>query len=226
MSAAAPSDNDDADNVDVQQLGASLGSNVRKLFHSARHAASPAFAHPSSSAGPGAQSGTWTAAGRRAEQDVVELVASRASTSQLRSLVILQQKRAYSRAAGYHAACELLRVSEGNPRLQCKLLADLVAVLKPSAADEEEGGGAVGLTRHYSRDLQCAGPHAFRRLRLAFAALLGQLVRLAADDGGAAGTAGGRALLLAAAAEGVEKDRAHSFRFTRCGRCAACFTRS
>ena len=150
----------ESEDLDFQQLGATLGTDVRRLFVKGRHS--------------GEGSSTIE---RRVEQDVVELVASRASTTQLRQLVVLQQKRAYSRAAGYHAACQLLRVSEGNPRLQSKVLSELVAVLRPTAVDDASDNSSL-LTRHYSRDLDAAGPHACGRLRLAFAALLGQLGRL------------------------------------------------
>ena len=210
LSAAAPSDNDDADNVDLQQLGASLGSNVRKLFHSARHAASPAFAHPSSSAGPGAQSGTWTAAGRRAEQDVVELVASRASTSQLRSLVILQQKRALPRA---QRVTTLLASFSASPRAIRGCSASCLPTSSPCssrrqrtrrrAAARSGSRATIRVTCSalaHTRSAGCAS-----RLPRSWASSCDSQPTMAAQRAQRAG----RALLLAAAAEGVEKDRAH-----------------
>ena len=55
-----------------------------------------------------------------------------------------QQCRAYSRAAGYRAACELLRTCEGSPQLQGRLLSTLAEVLSGSAAEDALAGGAKG----------------------------------------------------------------------------------
>ena len=110
---------------------------------------------------------------RTVEQDLVDLVAARVRIEGLRNLIFLQQRRAYSRAAGYHAAHQLLAACEGNPRLQCKLLSELVATLQPTGDHSTNE-----IAAHYSRDLQCAGPRAFQRLQFTFSQLLEQLVRL------------------------------------------------
>ena len=106
---------------------------------------------------------------------MLDLVAARVSAGQLRKIMNKQQCRAYSRAAGYHAARELLQACTGLPRLQCKLLSELVQVLKPPT---DALASSWQLVTHYSRDIQCAGVHAWGRLHLAFAALVEHLVRL------------------------------------------------
>ena len=44
-----------------------------------------------------------------------------------------QQVRAYCRASGFKAACELLRTSEGAPQLQSRVLSTLGEVLSATA---------------------------------------------------------------------------------------------
>ena len=91
-------------------------------------------------------------------------MASRLGPEQLGRLMFRQQCRAYSRAAGFRAICELLQAAEGWESLQARLLRTLRDVLRPPPED-----GA--LTSHYTRDTTCAGPHASGRLRHRLAAL-------------------------------------------------------
>ena len=148
----------------MQQLGATLGSRVRRLFRGVHSRMAPEPA----------------AAGRKIESELLEWVSSRVAPAQLGQLMYRQQCRAYSRAAGFHATCELLLAVEGAPPMQCKVLSTLAKVLRPLADD----AGASVLCSHYSRDVACAGPHAGRRLRLAFAATLEQLVKMVSRPSG------------------------------------------
>ena len=146
---------------DLDQLGATLGLgglDHQRLF---QRPSAPTAAQPEAT--------------RKVEQEVLDLVAARISPQHLKKIIIKQQSRAYSRAAGYRAACELLVVCEGSPRLQCKLLSELVTILRPAATD---GKATFATVTHYSRGVECAGAHASGRLRLAFAALVKQLVKL------------------------------------------------
>ena len=54
--------------------------------------------------------------------------------------------RAYSRASGFKATCELLRTSEGSPQLQSRVLSTLGEVLSGTALEEQsaQGGHAKG----------------------------------------------------------------------------------
>lgn len=147
------------EDTDMQQLGASLRSGVKQLFRNLFRSR------------PRTES---SSSGRKIEQEIRDWVTSRVAPEQLGQLMYRQQCRAYSRAAGFHATCELLRATEGSPPLQCKLLSVLAKVLRPTS----EEGSSSALCSHYSRDVACSGSRASGRLRLAFAATLEQLVKL------------------------------------------------
>ena len=165
---------------DIQQLygdAAALGGDVRRLFDSLFRHDVKASAGAVASTAAGSERNLAEKSGRKVEQEVVDLVAARVDAKTLRKIMYKQQCRAYSRAAGYHALKELLGVCDGSPRLQCKLLDSLVNILRPPSASADSA-----IVTHYSRDVQCAGPHAGGRLRLAFAALVGSLVGLLPGD--------------------------------------------
>lgn len=146
------------DDDDMQQIGVGLSPQVKKAFRGL-------FEQPE----------TADASGRTVESETVEWASAREPSAQLGQLMYRQQCRAYSRAAGYHAICELLRATHGASQLQCKLLLTFASVLRPLSND----ASAPVLCSHYSRDVACAGPHASRRLRLAFTATLDELLKLA-----------------------------------------------
>jgi len=175
------------------ELGATIGSQLKRLFSNlglGQGGGKPGAAAARAGGGKGGGNQREVAGGAREiqiEEEIVAWVASRVAPATLGNLMTRHQARAYGRAAGFKSACELLRVTEGAPQLQSRVLATLGEVLSGTAAGEQrakgghaKGGWGAGLSRlavHHTRDTLCAGPHASGKLRLGFAALLERLVQ-------------------------------------------------
>ena len=82
----------------LQEMGGTLRAGVKRLFRSLFR-----------QKGRGGQGEGQ----RKVESEVLEWVASRLGPEQLGRLMFRQQCRAYSRAAGFRAICELLQAAEG-----------------------------------------------------------------------------------------------------------------
>ena len=100
----------------LQEMGGTLRAGVKRLFRSLFR-----------QKGRGGQGEGQ----RKVESEVLEWVASRLGPEQLGRLMFRQQCRAYSRAAGFRAICELLQAAEGWESLQARLLRTLRDVLRP-----------------------------------------------------------------------------------------------
>ena len=83
---------DPSSSIGEDQLGASISTDMRKLFANLHHSTSASSKVGSSGALNSPRGGTDEKGNaRRVEQEVIDIVASRVSTSQLRTMIILQQ---------------------------------------------------------------------------------------------------------------------------------------